>query len=140
MAIRKFKMTYVTCIMSLVDSTNWETLKSDQLNKQEQGIVWYEMVLGKTTQYGDVSSLWALGSHWVSVGRWREYKDCILLWLFLCFNNLLFWVNRLYMEMQIYEEKIDLWGLTEIFILTTFLIYCFKFLPLVKIILISNSF
>lgn len=57
MAIRKFKMTYVTCIMSLVDSTNWETLKSDQLNKQEQGIVWYEMVLGKTTQYGDVSSL-----------------------------------------------------------------------------------
>lgn len=52
MAIRKFKMTYVTCIMSLVDSTNWETLKSDQLNKQEQGIVCYGMILGKTTQYG----------------------------------------------------------------------------------------
>ena len=34
MAIRKFKMTYVIYIMFLVDSTDWETLKTDQLNKQ----------------------------------------------------------------------------------------------------------
>ena len=36
-AIRKFKMTYVIYIMFLVDSTDWETLKTDQLNKQSKG-------------------------------------------------------------------------------------------------------
>lgn len=95
MAIRKLKMTYVACLIVLLDSTEWEASQSDQLNKREQRVAEYKMILRRSSQREILCHVKEFFPCYMSIGKVLAgggggvssllHSGCILL-----FSNLIF--------------------------------------------------